>query len=138
VKRQREQRRGTAPATPGRRVERVAGEVQRLLSSLLVQRVSDPRLENVIVTRVQMTPDLRLARMWVHSLAVEVGDHASILKGLEAAAPFFRRELAQGLDLRFTPELRFFWDDQLDDTRRIATLLRGAKRPEPDEDEGGG
>lgn len=136
MKRQREQRRATT-ATPGRRVERVAGEVQRLLSSLLVQRVSDPRLENVIVTRVQMTPDLRLARMWVHSLAAEVGDHTSILKGLEAAAPFFRRELAQGLDLRFTPDLRFFWDDQLDDTRRIATLLREAKRPEPDEDDGG-
>lgn len=129
MKRQREHRRGSTAAAPGRRVERVAGEVQRVLSSLLLQRISDPRLEHVIATRVQMTPDLRLARIWVHSLAPEVGDREPILKGLEAAAPFFRRELAAGLDLRFTPELRFYWDDPLDETRRIAALLRDAKRP---------
>jgi ribosome-binding factor A len=104
------------------------------VSSLLVQRVSDPRLESVVVTRVQMTPDLRLARIWVHSLAPEIGDREPILKGLAAASPFFRRELAGGLDLRFTPDLRFFWDEQLDDRRRIATLLKEARRP-PESDE---
>ena len=138
MKRQREHRRGgSGAAAPGRRVERVAGEVQRLLSSLLVQRISDPRLAQVIATRVRMTPDLRLARVWVHSLAAEPGDREPILRGLEAASPFFRHELAAGLDLRFTPELRFYWDDPLDETRRIATLLRDAKRPPESEHDDG-
>lgn len=130
MRQKREQRRGGATAAPGRRVERVTEQVQRILSSLLVERVSDPRLEGVLVTRVQMTPDLRLARARVHALAADGADRDAILAGLVAATPFFRRELAASLDLRFTPELRFFWDDQLDEARRIDSLLRGA-RPRP-------
>jgi ribosome-binding factor A len=133
VKRPSEHRRGASAGGTSRRVERVAGEIQRLLGTLLVQRVSDPRLTDVVVTRVKMTPDLRLAKIAVHSLAVDGGDTRSILAGLEAAAPFFKREVAAGLDLRFTPDLRFYWDEQLDEVRRIDALLRGARpAPEPD------
>jgi ribosome-binding factor A len=133
VKRPSEHRRGAATGGPSRRVERVAGELQRLLGTLLVQRVSDPRLTDVVVTRVKITPDLRLAKVAVHSLAVDGGDSRSILAGLEAAAPYFKREVAAGLDLRYTPDLRFFWDEQLDEVRRIDALLRKA-RPAPEAD----
>jgi ribosome-binding factor A len=131
VKRPSEHRRGAAAGGPSRRVERVAGEIKRLLGTLLVQRVSDPRLTDVVVTRVKVTPDLRLAKVAVHSLAVEGGDSRLILAGLEAAAPFFKRELAAGLDLRYTPDLRFFWDEQLDEVRRIDALLRKARPVAP-------
>jgi ribosome-binding factor A len=135
VKRPSEHRRGAAAGGPSRRVERVAGEIQRLLGTLLVQRVSDPRLTDVVVTRVKVTPDLRLAKVAVHSLAVEGGDSRLILAGLEAAAPFFKRELAAGLDLRYTPDLRFFWDEQLDEVRRIDALLRKARPVAPLDEE---
>ncbi len=131
MKRPSEHRRGAAAGGPSRRVERVAGEIQRLIGTLLVQRVSDPRLTEVVVTRVKVTPDLRLAKVAVHSLAVEGGDSRLILAGLEAAAPFFKRELAAGLDLRYTPDLRFYWDEQLDEVRRIDALLRGARPVAP-------
>lgn len=130
MKRPSEHRRGAAAGGPSRRVERVAGEIQRLLGTLLVQRVSDPRLTDVVVTRVKMTPDLRLAKVAVHSLAVDGGDTRAILAGLEAAASFFKREVAASLGLRFTPDLRFYWDEQLDEARRIDALLRSA-RPKP-------
>jgi ribosome-binding factor A len=143
VKRPSEHRRGAASGGPSRRVERVAGEIQRVLGTLLVQRVSDPRLTDVVVTRVKVTPDLRLAKVAVHSLAVDGGDTQSILAGLEAAAPFFKRELAADLDLRYTPDLRFYWDEQLDEVRRIDALLRKARpvaapedEPAEDDDEG--
>lgn len=129
VRQKRGQRR--AVAAPGRRAERVAEQVQRVLSALLVQRVSDPRLQGVVVTRVHLTPDLRMARIFVHSLMLEGSDSEAIRASLGAATPFFRRELAADLDLRFTPELRFFWDEPLDERRRIDLLLRGARASSP-------
>ncbi len=100
--------------------------VQHLVAAL--RRLEDPRLASVVITRVQMTDDLQLARVFVHT-AVEVGSEPQrdgrrvVMRGLSAASGRLRRAVGQGLALRYTPQLRFIFDDGVDAARRVDDLL---------------
>jgi ribosome-binding factor A len=78
----------------------------------------------VTITDVKLTADLRNARVFFTLLADGESREAA-LAGLTSATPFLRRELAQQLELRHTPELVFAYDTQLEGARRIDSLLRG-------------
>jgi ribosome-binding factor A len=109
-----------------KRATRVSERVREELAWLLTREVRDPRVTGVIVSRVEMTDDLRLARVYVRML--EGGDAAVALKGLERTAVMLRREVTKKVGLRYAPELRFFYDDGLDKTTRIEELLEEVKR----------
>jgi ribosome-binding factor A len=94
----------------------------------------DPRMRAVTITHIRLSPDLRQAFIRFTLLEAEGGDREGALRALEHAEPFFRRHLAEELELRFTPELRFAYDSQLESARRIDSLLRGI-RAERGEDE---
>ena len=115
-----------------RRPERVAHLVQSELARLLIREVKDPRLRLVTVTAVKMTPDLRVARVYVRTLD-EGGDHAAVVRALQRAAPFLRGETGRALGLRVTPELRFEWDALPDTARRLDELLRSGAPRDDDE-----
>lgn len=107
-----------------RRSERVAAEIQRLIGQVLVQDVRDERAATANVTRVKVTPDLRLARVYFALLAKDPGDPEETRAALGRAAPYLRRRIAHDLGMRYTPDLEFFFDEQLADARRIDSLLR--------------
>ena len=113
-----------AAGTSSRRAERVASEVQRLLGQVLVQDIRDERAAAANITRVKVTPDLRHARVYFALLAADGGEPAETTAALDRAAPYLRRRLAHDLGMRFTPDLEFFFDAELDDARRIDSLLR--------------
>ncbi|MDP9149602.1 MAG: 30S ribosome-binding factor RbfA [Myxococcota bacterium] len=107
------------------RVRRVADGVREELASLIAQEVRDPGAVGAIVTRVEMTSDLRGAR--VHVRLLEGGDvearRRTVVEALGRASGMLRRELTRRLSLRFAPELRFHYDEGLDKTTRIEELL---------------
>ena len=112
-----------------RRPERVGHLVQAELAMQFL-RANDPRLREVTVTAVRMTPDLRVARVYVRTL----GDPATrdaLLRTLGKAAHFLRGEVGRAIGLRVTPELRFEYDTVPDTAARVDALLRGDR----DEDE---
>ncbi len=111
-----------------RRPERVGHLVQSELGRLLLREAKDPRLQQVTVTAVRMSPDLRVARVYVRTLA-EAEAQPATLQALAHAAPFLRGEVARGLGLRVAPELRFEYDVTPDDARRVDELLRTAVVP---------
>jgi ribosome-binding factor A len=115
-----------------RRPERVAHLVQSELARLLIREVKDPRLRLVTVTAVKMTPDLRVARVFVRTLE-EGAAPAGLVRALERAAPFLRGEIGRALGLRVTPELRFAYDVLPDTARRLDQLL-GTGTPRDDDD----
>jgi ribosome-binding factor A len=115
-----------------RRPERVAHLVQSELARLLIRDVKDPRLRLVTVTAVKMTPDLRVARVYVRTLE-ESADHGDVIRGLQRATPFLRGEVGRALGLRVTPELRFEWDALPDTARRLDELLRAGAPRDDDE-----
>jgi ribosome-binding factor A len=99
--------------------------------------VHDPELEGMVVTvpEVRMTPDLRLATVFVLPLGGKGAD--TLVAALERHRKFLRGEVAHRVDLRFAPELRFRLDDSFDEGERIDSLLRSPEvKRDLDEDEG--
>jgi ribosome-binding factor A len=109
--------------TAGSRAVRVGSRIQELISELLRREVSDPRLQLATVTGVDLTRDLRLARVYI---ATPGGRAAAdeALAGFRSAAGFIKRHLAQNLGLRYMPALEFHYDESLDRGVRIDRLLK--------------
>jgi ribosome-binding factor A len=110
------------------RIGRINEEIQRELAAQL-RGLKDPRVSGVgmvSITRVNTTPDLRYAQVFVSVLDKE--QEKDVLKGLKSAAGFLRRELGGALRLRYTPELQFVADDSIAHGAHILELLRSVER----------
>ncbi len=104
------------------RPDRVSEAIRNELSLLLLREVRDPRLARVTISRVVMSPDLKLARIFFF---VPVGtDRNAAVRGMERAQGFFRTHLARTLNLRYTPALSFIYDSSNEEAERIEALLR--------------
>ena len=107
------------------RVRRVEKALREELASMLAHEVKDPGAAGTIVTRVELTNDLRSAK--IHVRLLEGGDdparRTSVLAALVRATGMLRREVTQRLQLRSAPELRFVYDDGIDNTTRVEQLL---------------
>ena len=121
-----------------RRTERLAEEVREEVALLIASELKDPRIGFVTVTRVEVTPDLRTARIYVGVLGTEK-QRTTSLAGLKQGAGFLRRALGRILRLRYTPELVFQYDEGLEASDRVAKLLAEistpAAAPESSEDD---
>jgi ribosome-binding factor A len=113
-----------------RRQRQVAELLHEEISMLLQQRVDDPRLALVTVTGVEVTPDLRVAHVYVSIMDDDV-EVKETLAGLKRAAGFLRRELATFVSLRYTPELHFRLDSSLEQGLRIDRLLDSLQEKAP-------
>jgi ribosome-binding factor A len=106
-------------------VNRLAGEIRDEVARMIASDLKDPRLGFVTVTRVDLTPDLRYARVYVGVLGEdEKGPTVAALKG---ASGFIRREVGRRLRVRFSPEIDFRYDRGLDATDRVARALAEAE-----------
>ncbi len=106
-----------------KRADRVRVLVQKELAELLLTKIKDPRLDLVTITRVNMSDDLRSARVFV-SVAEGQERIPSVLAGLKSAAGYMKRELGRRLDLRHMPELRFVYDESFDRAETLEEILR--------------
>lgn len=102
------------------------GELVRHALAAVLQRgeVEDPVLEGAVITvpEVRMTPDLKLANAYVMPLGGERA--AEIVEALNRHHRFIRGRLAPELELKFTPDIRFFVDTTFDEFARVDALLR--------------
>jgi len=108
---------------PKRRAERIAPLIQREVSEIIQRKIKDPRIGFCTITKVQMTNDLKIAKIWV---CVSGGEEREreCLEGLQSAAGFIRTMLGQSLSLRYTPELRFYIDKSIDNLMTVDRLLK--------------
>ncbi|MEA3408211.1 MAG: 30S ribosome-binding factor RbfA [Chloroflexota bacterium] len=105
------------------RLERANSFIKEELTIILRNAVADPRLQGVSITDVQLTPDRHVAQVYVTSyLSQEALEQA--MPALEKAKGFFRGQLSQLLDWRFTPEIRFHADRSWQRGQRIDTILQ--------------
>lgn len=118
-----------------RRMERVAQEIREEVARILGGEIKDPRLGFVTVTRVEVTSDLRLARVHVSVLGDEAQRNRS-LAVMRQAAGFVRRKLNHRIRLRHSPELRFEYDEGLDAAARVADLLQKTRDTSSEKDDG--
>lgn len=120
------------------RMRRVNESVRQALADILETGVSDPRLEFVTVTDVEVTGDLQLAVVYV---TAHGGDerYAEVLDGLSSASNRIRKQLAGRVSMKFLPHLEFRIDPSVDEAMRISEKLRqiapAGRAPEPAETE---
>jgi ribosome-binding factor A len=104
------------------RQERVSELLYEELSILIANELSDPQLSFIDVTDVQVSRDLRSARVYVYHQDKEI-PRRNILRGLKRATPFLRKQLAIRCRLRVVPELLFYYDDTPEQAARVDQLL---------------
>ena len=116
------------------RIGRINEEIQREMSDLL-RELKDPRVHKTMlsITRVETTPDLRYAKIYVSLLDKEYTKET--LAGLKSSAGYLRRELGRSLQLRYTPELQWQADDSITHGAHILELLSRLEISEDSDDE---
>ena len=106
---------------PKYRQEKVAREVMRVLSSAIFEDAQDPRLLQVSITNVNMSADLSVAS--IHWLCPKDVDKAEIAKALLEATPYLRSVVADEMDLRRVPNLKFYYDESYENGLKMDELL---------------
>ena len=105
------------------RSARVAGEVQRILIEVLYGEINDPRIPHLLsVNEGKMNRDLALATVYVSTLGDE-DEKQDMMEGLNQAKGFLRSRVAEGINLRVAPDLRFVLDESLERGNRMSALI---------------
>ncbi len=112
---------------------RINDEMQKELA-LILREVKDPRVKDafISITAVEATGDLKFAKVYYSAM---MGDKKEVAKGLKSCAGYVRRELAQRLNLRMTPELSFFEDHSIEHGAHISKLLGSIEISKPEDEE---
>jgi ribosome-binding factor A len=112
-------------AETGTRALRVSEGVRKELAALLATEVKDPRAAGAVVTRVEMTSDLRSVRVFVRVL--EAGEDETrrrdLVNALRRASGMLRREISRRLGLRYAPEFKFAYDEGTDHRTNVERIL---------------
>jgi ribosome-binding factor A len=114
----------------GYRAARASQRIQQEISLLFEREVSDPRLANVNVTHVQVSGDLRYAKIFIAPISDDEDATRAMMDALDRASGFFRRRIATSLDLRFAPEFRFLVDHSIEKGERFLRVLEEIKKDE--------
>ena len=108
------------------RPDRVAEAIRTELSELIARDVHDPGIGFLTLTRVSVTSDLQIARVYYTSLGDDKVQRETA-KALKRATPFLRRQIGARIRLRRVPELTFFYDESIGHTDRIEQILQDLK-----------
>jgi len=111
--------------TPRGRPHRVAELLRELLAEILLHRSADPRLKELTLTEVEVSPDLKQAR--VYYVAREGADAVAVQAALDKALGFIKQEVAREHILRMMPEFIFLADEGLERAARLERLFQAAK-----------
>lgn len=118
------------------RAARVGDQMREIIAELLRDEVKDPRIGFVSVVKVEVSSDLRHAKVHVSVLGGEQ-EKKETLKGLSSATGFLRSEVAQRLRLRYAPELHFVLDESIEHGQRIAQLLVEVQKEQQEKEKAG-
>lgn len=109
-----------------KRSTRVAELLKREISRILIEEIKDPEINLVTITSVKISDDLRSSKVYF----TVIGDRSlreKAMKGLDRATKFIRSEIGRRLKLRYTPELRFYYDVIADRVENIESLFSKIK-----------
>ncbi|MBQ7198415.1 MAG: 30S ribosome-binding factor RbfA [Selenomonadaceae bacterium] len=104
------------------RIEKLQELIKQEVGKMLLMDIKDSRIGFVTVTGVEMTGDLREAKIYVSIMGNDEQIKSS-LEGLQSALGYIRREIGRRIKIRFTPEISFALDKSLDYSEHIQKLL---------------
>lgn len=106
-----------------KRSEKIAEAVHEFISGLLVKGLKDPRIGFVTITAVEVSDDLRLAKVYFTVIGSDEEKKAA-QAGLDSSRSFLRREMGKQMKMRYVPEIIFRYDTSLEYGNRIDSLLK--------------
>ena len=112
-----------------KRAFRVGDRIREEISDLLIRKIRDPRIGFLTITTVEMSRDLRHAKVFFSTLGTEE-ERQQALIGLRSATGFIKRELGERLQLRYMPEIVFHFDSSLEYGSRISKMIDEVNREE--------
>jgi len=119
------------------RPERIQEAIRQEVSIIVQSQIKDPRIGFITITKVELTKDLRYARIYFSVLG-KGSDKNKALKGLNSAKGYIKGLVADKIKLRFVPEIAFVIDNSLEHTQHIYDILNGIKKPKEEADNGEG
>ena len=118
-----------------RRLLKAASAIREVVSMAILTELRDPRVKNVTVVGVEVLPDMKSAKVHVSVMGTEKEQQLS-LSGLQNAAGFLQRKIADRIETRYTPRLNFVMDKGVKNSLEVARILREvlpAESQNPDE-----
>ena len=109
------------------RPERVQEALRQEISKIVQQELKDPRIGFITITKVEITKDLRFAKVFFSVLGEPKAKHLA-LKGLEHAKGYIKGMVADRINLRLVPEIAFRIDESLEHTRQVYDILEKLKK----------
>ena len=109
-----------------KRSEKVGDQVREEISQILLRELQDPRIGFVTITKVALSDDLRIAKVYYSVFGGEQEKEESY-QGLESAKGYIKRELGRRVRLKYMPEITFIFDDSLEYGEHIEELLQGVE-----------
>ncbi|MBN1395474.1 MAG: 30S ribosome-binding factor RbfA [Pirellulales bacterium] len=106
-----------------RRLEKAAAAIREVVSMSILAELKDPRVRDVTVTYVEVSPDLRHAKVHVSVMGDEPRQTLT-LRGLQSAAGFLQAKIAERIDIRYTPKLNFLLDQGVKHSIAVSRILK--------------
>jgi ribosome-binding factor A len=106
-----------------RRTLKAAEAIREVVSMAILVEIKDPRVQDVTVTRVEVAPDMRSAKVYV-SVMGDAKKEALSLRGLESSAGFLQTKVAKRIDTRYTPRLSFAVDEGVKKAMEVHRILQ--------------
>jgi ribosome-binding factor A len=124
-----------------RRVLKAAEAIREVVGMAILADLKDPRIQGVTVTKVEVSPDMRLAKVYVSIMGDDATQNLS-LHGLQSSAGYLQQKIAKRIDTRYTPRITFHLDMGVKKSIAIARLLEDVlpeeseqpDAPEPDDE----
>lgn len=110
-----------------KRADRIGEQLRHEIADILLRKIKDPRLSGISITAVDVTDDLRNAKVFISTYGAASGNE-DILKGLKSAAGFIRGEIMHRLQIKRIPELMFKVDTSIERGVRIMEILEDLKK----------
>lgn len=110
------------------KIDRISSDVLRVLSNIMLLEAKDETLKHITLTECKVTNDLSFANVYY----TYMGDESleSVKENLRIAEPYLRSVLAEKLDLRHTPEIRFFYDNSIEYGQNIERIINEIHKKE--------
>ncbi len=103
-----------------RRTHRVASLIRAELSRLFIEEIADPRVKEVTVTQVEVSGDLKNARVYFDAPFLnELKRLSEVQRGLDRVKPFIRKRMAENVGLRYVPDFKFEYDTQSQELTKL-------------------
>jgi ribosome-binding factor A len=117
-----------------RRLLKAAEAIRGVVSMAILTELRDPRVKNVTVVGVEVLPDMKSAKVFVSIMGSEKEQQLA-LSGLQNAAGFLQKKIAERIVSRYTPRLTFVLDKGVKKSLEVSRILREVLPPEQQEDE---